>query len=323
MVYDLIIVGGGPAGITAGIFGARKKLSTLLISKDFLGQVGLTFLIENYPGIKEISGIELSQKFKNHVKKFSLSIKEEEVKEIRKNKQGFAVYTKSKKSYLSKALIIASGRKPRFLNIPGEKELMGQGVSFCSICDAPFFQDKIVAIIGGGNSGFETALDLAKYAKKIFIFEILSQVKADETVQEKIKNLKKVKIFLNKEVKEIKGKGKVESIIIQDKISQKISEIPVEGVFIQAGSVPVISFVNPVRKDGEIELSNGVKGLVDFNKLNEIIINPLTNETKTSGLFAAGDVTDIKYKQIIIAAGEGAKAALSAYEYLKKLKTQP
>ncbi len=307
MVYDLIIVGGGPAGITAGIFGARKKLKTLLISKDFLGQAGLASLIENYPGIEEISGIELSQRFKKHLKKFSLLIKKETVTEIKKRKKEFTIYTKNKKIYSAKAIIIASGRKPGFLNIPGEKRLIGKGVSFCSTCDAPFFQNKIVAVIGAGNTAFGAVLDLEKYAKKIFIFQRSSQIKADEILWERVKKLKKVKIFFNSKIKEIKGDKNVESIIVQNTLSQKIFEIPVQGVFIHIKPIPVVDFV---------------KNLVNLNKSREIIINFLNNKTNVSGCFAAGDVTNIKYKQIIIATGEGAKAALSAYKYLEKLKVK-
>ncbi len=302
IMYDLIIIGGGPAGITAGIYAARKKIKTLLITKDFFGQVVSTKEIENYPGFEEISGMELSQKFFKHLKKFEIDIKKEElVKRIKKEGKKFRIQTDKNNHYQSRAVLMASGRDPRPLEVPGEKELIGKGVSYCEVCDGPLFKDKKVAVIGGGNAGFETALDLANYTTLIHILEISSKIRADELLQERIKYSKKIKVILNAKIKEIKGKEKVEAIVYLDRISKKEFIIPIDGIFVQIGSIPATGFV---------------KKLVDFNKSDEIKIDPKTGQTKTPGLFAAGDVTDIKDKQIIVAAGEGAKAALSVYEYL-------
>jgi thioredoxin-disulfide reductase len=306
MTYDLIIIGGGPAGITAGIYDARKKIKTLLITKDFIGQVAKTAEVENYPGFKKISGIDLTKKLEAHLREFEIEIREgEKVKKIRKKGKNFEVNTAEGKNFEAKSIIIATGGDPRPLEVPGEKEFIGKGVSYCSTCDAPFFKEKKVAVIGGGNTGFEATLDLEKYAKKILIFERSDKVTADEILQEKVKSLGKVEILLNKEVKEIKGERNIDSLLYQDKISQKSERIPIDGVFVQIGSVPATAFV---------------KSLVDFNEKDEIKIDTKTCATSTPGIFAAGDVTDIKYKQIIIAAGEGAKAALSAYEYLQKME---
>jgi len=302
-LYDLIIIGGGPAGITAGIYGARKKLNTLLLTKDFVGQVGKAGDIENWPGNYRIPGIELLKSFKEHLKRFDIKIEEEEVKEIKKRDGIFEISTRKNNNFQSKSVVVTSGRNPRPLKVPGEEKFVGKGVSFCPTCDAPLFKDKVVAVVGGGNSGFETALDLVKYSPKIYILEFGQKVKADETSQEKAKESGKVSVITNAVVKEIKGKDFVESIIYEDKTSGKLEEIEVQGVFVEIGSLPATVFLGD---------------LVEFNQWGEVKIDPKTYTTKTPGLFAAGDVTDVKYKQIVVATGEGAKATLSAYEYLQK-----
>ena len=305
MNYDLIIIGGGPAGITAGIYAARKKMKTLLLSLDFVGQTGKALHIENYPGFKNISGNELIQKFTDQLQQFEIDIKEEEVAEIKKTNSGFEVITKDNNAFAAATIIVASGRSPRLLNVAGEEEFIGKGVSYCPLCDAAFFKDKRVAVVGGGNSGFGAAMELIKYVKKVFIFEFSSAIRADEMIQKQAADTKKIEVFLNVQLKEIKGLGKVESVVYQDQISKKTYEIPMEGVFVEIGSVPA---------------SNLVKGLVDFNEAGEIKIDPRTCKTRTPGIFAAGDITDVKYKQIITSAAEGAKAALSAYEYFEHEK---
>ncbi len=303
--YDLIIIGGGPAGITAGIYAQRQKLKTLLITKEFGGQISRKAVkIENYPGFLAISGQELIEKLVNHLKKYPIEIELDEVTTVEKKEEKFFVRTKSKKEFVSKALIVASGADPRPLEIPGEKEFLGKGVSYCPTCDAPFFKDKVVAVIGGGNAGFETAIFLANYAKKVYILEFSDKVKADKENQERAEKTGKVEIILNARAKEIKGKDFVEGLIFEDRISKKNIELKVEGVLIQIGNIPATSFV---------------KGLVDFSERDEILVNFETLETKVPGLFAAGDCNIGKYRQIIIACGEGAKAALAAYDYLRKI----
>ncbi len=225
MLYDLIIIGGGPAGITAGIYGARKKLNILLISKDFTGQVGRAFLIENYPGFQKTRGLKLIEKLKKHLKKFEIKIKEgENVKEIKKIKNLFRVSINKKGKYFAKAVIIASGGDPRPLEVPGEKEFLGRGVSYCVHCDAPIFKNKIVAVIGGGNAGFGAALDLVRYCLKVYILEVGPKVIADEINQEKVKATQKIEIIYNAKVKEIKGKNFVNSLIYQNQVSKKDGE---------------------------------------------------------------------------------------------------
>jgi len=306
-MFDLVIIGGGPAGITAGIYAGRKKLNTLVISKDFTGQTGKAFLIENYPGMYKVQGAKLIEKFKKQLEKFLVDINMgEEVTGIKKKKKGFfEIATTQKDRYFAKSVIIASGSNPRSLKVPGEKRLIGRGVSYCTVCDAPFFKDKTVVVVGGGNSGVETALDLTKYAEKVYILEFASRISADEFIFEKAKKNKKIEIICSTVLKEIKGDKKVSSIIYEDRKSKETKELSTDGVFAQIGYVPTASFA---------------KKLVNLNKKGEIEIDFKTNQTKTKGLFAAGDVSSISQKQIVIAAGEGAKAALSCYNYLRDLE---
>lgn len=306
MIYDLIIIGGGPAGISAGIYTARQRLKTLLITKSFGGQIARKAVaIENYPGFKEISGLDLIKEFTEHLKKFKIEILQDLVVKVRKVNQEFLITTKGRKKIKALAVIVASGADPRPLEVPGEKKFIGKGVSYCTVCDAPLFRNKTVAVIGGGNSGFEATIALSSWAKKIYILEYSSKVEADEENQERVKKIGKVEIITNAALKQIKGKKFVDSIAYQKRKSKKLQTLKVEGVFVEIGSQPATSFV---------------KDLVNFNEKDEIIANPKTSQTKTPGLFVAGDVDDVPYKQIIIAAGEGAKAALSVYDYLQKLK---
>jgi len=306
MSYDLIIVGGGPAGITAGIYATRQKLNTLLITKAFGGQIARkAVMIENYPGFEEISGIELIQRLEKHLRKQKIDIERDEVGKVKKVKDHFLVITKSKNGFEAKAVIIASGADPRPLEVPGEKEFIGRGLSYCVTCDGPLFEGKTVAVIGGGNSAFEAALFLSKIAKKIYILEYGEVVKADAENQERVKKTGKVKVITDAALKKIQGKQFVNSIIFEDRKTKKEITLPLEGVFVEIGSQPSTSFA---------------KGLADFNEKDEIVVEFETCQTKTAGLFAAGDCNVGKVKQIITAAGEGAKAALAAYDYLQKQK---
>jgi thioredoxin-disulfide reductase len=305
-IYDLIIVGGGPAGVTAGIYALRQKLKTLMLTKDFGGQLNRkAVMIENFPGFEEISGKELTEKFFSHLKRYPVEIEIDEVKRVKKEKEVFVIETKSQKEFFSKALILSSGVKSRILNVKGEKEFLGKGVSYCAVCDGYFFNGKPVAVIGGGNSGFEAAIFLSKLAKKIYILEFSNKVKADSENQEIVKRAGNIEIILNAKVEEIKGDKFVKSLVYRNLVSNELKEILVEGVFVEIGNVPETSFV---------------EDLVDLNEKGEIIVDFQTMATRTPGLFAAGDCVSGKYKQIIIAAGEGAKAALSAFDYLQKLK---
>ncbi len=302
-MYDLIIIGGGPAGITAGIYSARQRINTLLIAKDFAGQIARKAVaVENYLGFDKVSGIDLVKKFEKHLRKFKVDIERDLVIKVKKSNKFFFVFTKNKRKFQAKAVIMASGTDLKLLKVPGEKKFTGRGVSYCSVCDGPLFGGKTVAIIGGGDAGFETAIFLSKLAKKIYILEYNSGVSADTENQEIVRKTGRVEVITNVALKQIKGSQFVNSIIYQDRKTGKKITLSLEGVFIEIGSQPAIL---------------PIKELVDFNEKDEIKINLKTGATKTAGLFAAGDVTEIKDKQIIIAAGEGAKAALSAYEYLQ------
>lgn len=227
------------------------------------------------------------------------------VSKIEKIGENFSVLTGSKKQFQAKTIIIASGADPRPLEVPGEKEFIGKGVSYCVACDGPLFVGKEVAVVGGGNAGFEAASALSSYVKKIYILEFGPEVKADEENQEGAKKSGKIEIITDVALKKIGGKDFVESLLYQDKKSQKINTLKVSGIFVEIGSQPATAFV---------------KGLVEFNEKDEIVVNPKTGETSTPGIFVAGDADDVPYKQIVIACGEGAKAALSVANYLQTLK---
>jgi len=301
-MYELIIIGGGPAGMTAGIYASRLGLRAILITKSFGGQIAKKAVaIENYPGFESISGPDLVKKMEAHLKNHKINIEIDQVLNLKKQGEVFLVSTK-KNQFKTKALVLATGADPRPLEVPGEKEFIGRGVSYCSVCDGPIFKNKIVAVIGGGNAGFETAIFLTKIAKKIYILETGPEPKAFEQNQKTAKASGKVEIITNARLKEIKGERFVNSIVYQDLKSKKEKTLKVEGVFIEVGYEPATSFA---------------KGLVDFNERDEIKVEAETCQTSTPGVFAAGDLNEGLFKQIITAAGEGAKAALAAYNYIQ------
>lgn len=306
MIHDLIIIGGGPAALTAGIYGARKKLKILVLVGKPSWQLTSTTMIENYPGFKLISGVELLKKMRGQLDSYKVEIKSEMVAGVKIAKDGLFKVATDNKEYSAKTVIIASGGFPRHLGVPGEKEFTGKGVSYCVTCDGPLFSGKnvaVIGVIGGGNAGLETALELTNYADKIYLLECQDHFIGDEFNQEKLKKSGKAELILNAKIKEIKGEKFVKDLIYQDKKTNEIKKIKVDGIFVAIGSIPASDFV---------------RGLVELNEFGEIIVDSKTGKTKTPGLFAAGDVTNVPYKQIIIACGEGAKAALSAYDYLIK-----
>lgn len=306
MLYDTIIIGGGPAGIAAGIYGARKALKILLLTKDFIGQTGQTAWVENYPGFTKISGMELMAKFKEHLKEFPIEICEGDlVKAVKKDGEIFNVETLAGKNFSSRTVLAVPGGQRKTLKVPGEKEFFNKGVSYCAICDAPFFRGKDVAVIGGGNAGFEAARDLLPFARQIYLLEIGQKTLADEATQEQIRQSGRVQVILQAKTLVIKGTKTVESLVYQDLSLGQEKNLAVEGVFIEIGSRASTDFL---------------QGLVDLNEWGEIKIDHRTGSTKTTGLFAAGDATDVKYKQIGVSVGEGIKAMLSAHEYLQKIQ---
>lgn len=300
-MFDLIIVGGGPAGISAGVYSSRQKIKTLIISKDFQGQTGKKAVdVENFLGFPRISGIDLAKKFEEHIKNSDVEIVSDEVESVQKE-EFFTVKTSSRKEFTSKTVIIATGAVPKKLKVSGEEEYLGKGVSYCAICDGIFFKDNVVAVIGGGNAGLETAIYMKDIAKKIYILEYSNELKADKILQDRIKNISNIEVMTSVSLKEIKGDKEVSSIVYEDLKNQESKELEVNGVFVQIGLLPA---------------SKMVKDLVDLNEKGEIIVNPLTNESSLEGLFAAGDVSSSKFKQLIISAGSGATAALSVFNRL-------
>lgn len=300
-MYDLIIIGGGPAAIAAGIYTARKRIKAIMLVKEWGGQASKTGLIENYPGFNEISGPELVEKMVSQLKKYEIEIKEGvEVKKIKwVDEQTIQV-----DDFQSKTLIAAIGGVPRKLNVPGEKEFAGRGVAYCSICDAPLFKNEEVAVVGGGNAGLEAALDLAKYASKIYVLETKERLSGDEFLSERIQKEEKITVITDAAIKEIKGDKFVANLVYQDNQSEKIKELSVQGVFVSVGWAANSSLLENV---------------VELNERREVKINA-RNQTSKPNIFAAGDLTDVSHKQLIIAAGEGVKAALNVYDYLNKIK---
>lgn len=307
MIYDLIIIGGGPAGITAGIYAGRQKMKTLLITKEFGGQMAKKATeVCNYPGFERVSGVELIGKFVEQLEKQGcVEIKFLEAEKIEKSDDTFTITTTENEKLESRAIIVATGADPRPLEAIGEKEFIGKGVSYCVTCDGPIFRDKTIAVIGGGNSGLEAALFMKNYAKKIYVLEFGTEIKADQENIEEAKIGEKIEIITNASVKEIKGNNFVDSLIYQDNVSKENKTLEVQGIFIEIGTQPATALA---------------KDLVDFTKRDEIIVEPETFQTKTPGLFAAGDNNSGPYKQIVTAAGEGCKAVLAAYDYLRKQK---
>ena len=304
-MYDLIIIGGGPAGIAAGIYASRKKIKSLLITDSFGGQSIVSDKIENWIGEKEISGFELAKKLENHLKsQQGIEILENAlVSKIEKIENGFKVFTNNNKVFETKYILVASGSSHRKLNVLGEKEFEGRGVFYCATCDAPLMKNKTAAVIGGGNSGLEAVLDLIPYASSIYLLEYGEKLKGDAITQEKIKSNPKVQIITLAQTIEITGENFVSGLKYKDRQTNKIKELKVDGVFVEIGSTPN-SFL--------------VKDLVNLNNFGEIIVDPKTQQTSLFGIWAAGDVTDFPYKQNNIAIGHAISAILNINDYLNK-----
>lgn len=320
---DLIIIGGSAAATATGIYAARRNLDFKIITKDIGGEVATSGEIGNYPGFSEgilahrgkTNGFELAKAFRKHLEFYNVEIEEGvEVKEIKNQKlkiksQGIALFKIGAEKngnnieYETKTVIVATGTYPRHLGVPGEKEFYLKGVSYCTTCDGPLFKDKIVAVIGGGNSAMEAAIMLfSGIAKKVYIVNINSELKGEGTLIEKLQKADNVEIISNAATTEIIGNGIVKALKYENTASKEKKRLDLGGIFVHIGMMPNSDFIKNVEK----------------NKFNEIIVNQKC-ETNIPGLFAAGDVTNIPYKQVVIAAGQGAIAALSATEYLNKL----
>jgi len=299
--YDVIIVGAGAAGLTAAIYARRRMLKTLVISLNIGGQALLTEQIENYPGYLDKSGPKLMKIMETQARNFGAEILLGYVNKIEKSNDGFKVIS-NVGEFESKTVIVAAGKVPRRLNVPGEEKFLGRGISTCVTCDAPFAKNKVVAVVGGGNSALEGVEVVSKFASKVYLIHRREEFRADEVTVEKVKKLPNVEFVLNSVIIEFLGDKKLEKIKVQNLKSGEIKEIEVQMVFLEIGHETKVDFV---------------KDLVKLNEYGEIITNKL-GETSCPGIFAAGDVTDSPYKQLVIAASEGAIAALSAYNYIAK-----
>jgi thioredoxin-disulfide reductase len=296
--YALIVVGAGPAGITAGVYAARNQVDFLVVTTNIGGQVTMSSQVENYTGFQYTSGEELSDKFQKHLERFNFDLQIEEVNKVERDDGQFRICTDDT-GYIGKTVIIATGRTPRELNVPGEEALKNRGVTYCATCDAPLFADLDLVVVGGGNAGLESVLQLETIARSIHLIELMPSLSADKILIEKALASDKVKLWTDTRVTAIVGKKVVEGVLIQK--DGKEERLPVQGVFVEIGSVPNSEIVDFVMKTrfGEIVVNNGC-------------------ETNIPGLFAAGDVTDVPAKQIVVATGEGCKAALSAIKYLHR-----
>jgi len=299
--YNAVIIGGGPAGMTAGVYLARKMVSTLIVSPNLGGQVLWTSNVDNYPGYDIISGYDLAMKFKDQLMENRIDIRiGDSVVAIEQTDRGGIARTERGAEYLFRGLIIATGKRSRKLNVPGENELYGRGVTYCSTCDGPLYRGERVAVIGGGNSGITAANDLSALGCSVSVVEQQPVLQADGVLVEKARASGAVTFYINHQVEEILGKTGVTGVRISDRGTSMATMIEVRGVFIEIGLVPNSTFA---------------EGILELNSRREIIVN-CRCETNRPGMYAAGDVTNVPDKQIIIAAGEGAKAALGLHSYL-------
>jgi alkyl hydroperoxide reductase subunit F len=301
-LYDLIIIGAGPAGMTAAVYAARQKAKTLLLARDVGGQLNWTLGIENYMGYQFIEGIELIRKFEEQVRKFPIDIKiGRAIESVIRVRDGFEVGDVDGTKYLGRTAVICSGKRPRMLNVPGEETLRGRGLTYCEVCDGPLFQDMDVAVIGGGNSALEAAIDMTKIARRIYVVS-LTPLTGDNILKEKATEASNITIMTEHQTMEVVGDRMVSGIRVKDMKRGREQVLEVGGVFVEVGLIPNSDFV---------------RGMLTLNEFGEILIN-CACETGVPGLYAAGDVTNVQAKQIVVAAGEGAKATLQAHQYLQK-----
>jgi len=311
--YDFIVIGAGGSGLAGAMYAARLGLKTLVLGKmsgselPVGGVITTTDIVENYPGFKSLSGIELGKKFEEHARAYDLvEIKTEEVLEVQKIKKGFLVETK-KSEYSGKTILFATGTKWKKLGVSGAKELENKGVNYCALCDGPLYKNKIVSVVGGSDSAAKDALVLAKHAKKVYIIYRSEKIHPEPVNLEKIKNSKNIEIINNTNIKEIYGKEKVEEVVLDKKYNES-NILKLDAVFVVIGH-EILS---------ELAIKLGVK--VNLHK--EIMINHKTSETNVPGVFAAGDVTDKSFKQLITGVADACTAAYSAYEFLGKEKIE-
>ncbi len=301
-MQDLLIIGGGPAGISAAIYAARKKLDTTLLTRDLGGQINLTLAIPDYR-YQIVEGMDVLRRFEEEMQRFPLQQQVgEEARRLSRKDSGFEVTTESGAAIQAKAVVIATGKRPRQLNVPGEERLVARGVSYCATCDGPLFADMRVAIIGGSGSALSAADEMTRIASHVYLVSS-GELSGDPVLISRLKAAKNITILTGHEVTEIKGQQMVEALRLREYKSDRETEMKVSGIIIEIGMEPA---------------SGLARGLVAINERGEIIID-CNNATSVPGILAAGDVTNVAEKQLVIALGEGAKAALQASRYLQHL----
>ena len=304
-MYDLIIIGGGPGGVAAGVYAARKRLKTLFVTYEWGGQSIVSEGIQNWIGTINIPGAKLAEDLKAHLEAYKsdiVDIKEHElVTKIDKSADGFKVMTDAGGSYETKAVLVASGSKRRKLEIPGAADFEHKGITYCASCDGPMFAGQDVVVIGGGNAGFETAAQLLAYAKSVTMLQRGAEYRADPVTVQKVLANPKMKGLTNTELVEVKGDKFVTTMVYKDMNDGQVKEIPCTGIFVEIGLVPATDYV---------------KDLVELNKFGQIVIDPRTQQTKTTGIWAAGDCTDVLYHQNNIAVGDAVRALEDIYMHL-------
>ncbi len=304
-MYDLVIVGGGPGGVAAGIYAARKKIKAALITKDFGGQSVVSLDIQNWIGTPSISGFDLAKNLEAHVRaQDGLTIIDGDLAvSVEKKERGFLVTTENGQTLETKTILVCSGSHHKKLNVPGEDQLNGRGVAYCSTCDAPLFSGKTVAVVGAGNAGLEAVRDLLHYASKVYMLVRTDKVRGDALTFDTIKQDPKVEIIYFAQTQEILGKETVTGIKYLNTQDNQVRELPLDGVFVEIGSAPNSDFLGT---------------LVEKTPAGEIVVNPLNQQTSQSGIWAAGDVTMLPYRQNNISAGDAVKALLNIQDYLRK-----
>ncbi|MFH1106881.1 MAG: FAD-dependent oxidoreductase [Candidatus Micrarchaeota archaeon] len=298
MGYDVLVVGAGAAGLSAAIYSARKGLKTVIASVDTGGQLNLTSHIENYPAADPMSGPELASKMSEQAGRFGAEMVHGKVVKVAKSGEGFEAALSNGETIQSRAVVLAFGQVARMMGVPGEEKFLGRGVSTCVTCDGPLFRDKEVAVVGGGTPAVEGVVELAAHSKKVYSVSERKEYSADKALVEKMAALPNVEVVSPARPVEISGEKAVQALAVEKDGSRR--EIAVQGVFVELGHVVDTS---------------AVKGLVELNDANEVIVDANAN-TSVPGVFAAGDCTTVKFKQAVISAGEGAKAGLEAYRYL-------
>ncbi len=306
-MYDLIIIGGGPAGVAAGVYAARKQLKTVLVAKEIGGQSVVSEGIENWIGTEKISGIDFAKIFASHLDAVKGDVVElalgEEVVTLQKANGGFTAKTKSGKEFTAKAVLVATGAGRRKLDVPGAEKFENKGVTYCASCDGPLFSGMDVAVVGGGNAGFETALQLLAYAKSVTLLHRHKDFKADPVTIEKAVAHPNMRVIRHAEPTEVLGDKFVTGLIYLDKDSGETKELAVSGVFAEVGVIPNTDFA---------------EGLLEFDAIKRIKADPRNQHTSVDGIWAAGDATDELYHQNNIAAGDGVKALEDIYLWIKK-----